>query len=118
MSRGTLNRAMVIGRLGKDPEIRHTPKGTPFTVFSLATNSFYKTAKGEKVEKTDWHKIVAWSSLAEVCGQYLKKGSLVCVEGAMKTKKWDDKDGQPHSVTEILAENLQMLGHRSEKLAS
>ncbi len=114
MSHGTVNRAMVIGRLGKNPEIHYTPKGIPFAMFSLATNRAHKNEQGETISATDWHKIIAWSGLAEVCGQYLKKGSLVCIEGSLKTRKWNDKDGKSHMASEILAENMQMLGKKLE----
>ncbi len=115
MSHGTLNRAFIVGRLGKDPQIRYTPKGTAVAVFSLATNESYRDKDGKAVKSTNWHQIVAWNHLANICGEYLKKGALVCVEGSLKTRRWDDKQGQKHSVTEIQAENLQMLGHKTTK---
>lgn len=114
MSRGTFNRAILIGRLGKDPELRYTTSGIPITSFSLATGQSYKDKEGKVVEQTDWHKIVAWRKLAEICGQYLKKGSLVCVEGQLKTRYYDDKDGVKRSVTEVVVETLQMLGAKME----
>lgn len=113
MSQGTMNKAVVIGRLGRDPQVRYTPSGIPISSFSLATNNRFKTKEGKAVANTDWHRVVAWSKLAEICGQYLKKGALVCVEGQMKTRYWDDKNGVKHQVTEIVAESMQMLGHKT-----
>lgn len=112
MSRGSLNKAVIIGRIGRDPLLRYTPSGVPITSFSVATNP--SAGKSGKLSvNTDWHRVVAWSKLAEICGQYLKKGALVCVEGQMKTRSWDDKKGVKHSVTEIVADSLKMLGHKS-----
>lgn len=116
MAKGTMNRALIIGRLGKDPELKHTPSGSAVASFTIATNESYKDKAGKQVESTDWHKIVAWSKLAEICGQYLKKGSLVCIEGKIKTRSYDNKDGVKQSITEIVAENMQMLGGKSEEI--
>lgn len=110
--RGTLNKAVIIGRLGKDAELKYTPAGIPISLFTLATNESYKDKEGKKVEHTDWHRIVAWRKLAEICGQYLKKGSLVCVEGQIKTRGYSDKAGVQRYVTEIVADTVQMLGAR------
>ena len=110
--RGTLNKAVIIGRLGKDPELKYTPNGVPISLFSLATNESYKDKEGKRVEQTDWHRIVAWRKLAEICGQYLKKGSLVCVEGQIKTRGYSDKAGVQRYITEIVADTVQMLGSR------
>ncbi|MCK6542792.1 single-stranded DNA-binding protein [bacterium] len=115
MNKGSLNRAVLIGRLGRDPQVRYTPTGTPITSFSVATTQVFKNKEGKLVQNTDWHRVVAWSRLAEVCGQYLKKGSLVCVEGPMKTRRWDDKSGGKHALTEVVAETMQMLGHKNAK---
>lgn len=116
---GTLNKVVLIGRLGKDPELKYTQSGNPVANFTIATNESYKDKDGKKVENTDWHKVVAWNKLAEICGQYLKKGSLVCVEGKIKTRSYD-KDGAKHYITEIVADEMQMLGAESkaEKEAS
>ena len=114
MSRGTLNRAILIGRLGKDPELRYTVSGTAITSFSLATNESFKDKDGKPVEQTHWHKVVAWRKLAEICGQYLKKGALVCIEGSMKTRSYDDKDGVKRYVTEIVADEMKMLSPKSD----
>ncbi len=112
MSRGTLNRTTLIGRIGREPQIRYTPAGTSIAMFSLATNEAYKDKTGQLKVQTDWHRVVAWSKLAEICGQYLHKGSLVCIEGALKTRVFQDRDGQKKYITEIVATNLQMLGSK------
>lgn len=109
MSKGTVNKAFIIGRLGNDPNLRYTPSGVPCATFSLATNESWKNDDGNEKVQTDWHHIVAWRKLGEICQQYLKKGSLVCIEGKMRTRSWE-KDGQKHNITEIIAENMQMLG--------
>src|SRR5574343_1313169 len=110
---GTLNKVMLIGRLGKDPELKYTPSGTAVANFTVATNESYKGKDGKKVENTDWHKVVAWNKLAEICGQYLKKGSLVYIEGKIKTRSYD-KDGVKHYITEIVADEMQMLSAESK----
>lgn len=112
MAKGTLNKVILIGRLGKDPELRYTPTGAAVATFNVATNEAYKDKDGKDVENTDWHRIVAWRKLAEICGQYLKKGSLVYIEGKLKTRSYDDKDGTKKYITEIVADNMQMLGGR------
>lgn len=109
MSKGTLNKTLLIGRLGKDPDVRYTAKGTAFASFSLATNEVYKDKSGETVEQTEWHRVVAWKKLAEICGQYLKKGSLVVVEGQLRTRNYNDNKGMKRFVTEVVADGLQML---------
>jgi single-strand DNA-binding protein len=112
MSRGTLNKAVLIGRLGKDPDVHYTKNGIPISSFSIATNNVFKGKDGNTVEQTDWHKVVAWRKLAEISGQYLKKGSLVCIEGQLKTRSYDDKDGVKRYMTEIIAETMQMLSSK------
>ena len=112
MSRGTLNKAVLIGRLGKDPDVHYTKSGIPISSFSIATNNVYKGKDGNMVEQTDWHKVVTWRKLAEISGQYLKKGALVCVEGQLKTRSYDDKDGVKRYMTEIIAETMQMLSSK------
>ncbi len=111
MAKGTLNKVMLIGRLGKDPELRYTPSGSPVATFNMATNESYKDKEGKMVESTDWHRVVVWNKLAEICGQYLKKGSLVYIEGKIKTRSYDDKQsGQKKFVTEIVGDQMSMLG--------
>ena len=104
-----INKAILVGRLGKDPEIRYTPDGAMVTSFSIATDEVWKDKNGEKVQKTEWHRIVTFRKLAEICGKYLAKGKLVFIEGRIQTRSWDDKEGKKHYTTEIIANNMQML---------
>lgn len=113
MSRG-LNKVMIIGRLGRDPEMRYTPSGRPVTTFSVATSRTWNTSEGEKRTETEWFNVVAWGSLAEICKQYLTKGMQVYVEGRLQTRHWDDPDGNKHASTEIVANEMIMLGERRE----
>lgn len=107
-----LNKAQIIGRLTRDPEMRTTPQGAVVCSFSIATNYVYKSQTGEKVEQVEYHNIVAWRKLAEIAGQYLKKGSQVYVEGRIQTRSWDGNDGQKKNRTEIVMENMIMLGSK------
>jgi single-strand DNA-binding protein len=112
----SVNKVILIGRLGKDPEIRSTPQGTTVAKFTLATDERFTDRSGEKQERTEWHNIVAWSKLAEICGQYLKKGKLVYIEGSLRTDSWDDKEsGQKRYRTEIVAQNMQMLDRKGDE---
>jgi single-strand DNA-binding protein len=112
---GTVNRVILVGRLGKDPEIRSLPSGTSVTKFSIATDERFTDKSGEKQERTEWHNIVAWGKLAEICGQYLRKGKLVFIEGSIRTDSWDDKEtGQKKYRTEIIAQNMQMLDKKGD----
>jgi single-strand DNA-binding protein len=104
-----INKAILVGRLGKDPEIRYTPDGAMVTNFSVATDSAWKDKSGELVKKTEWHRIVTFGKLADTCGKYLVKGKLVFIEGRIQTRSWDDKEGKKHYATEIIATNMQML---------
>ncbi|MCI0520962.1 MAG: single-stranded DNA-binding protein [Chloroflexi bacterium] len=113
MSRG-LNKVMLIGRLGRDPEMRYTPSGKPVTTFSLATSRTWNTSDGERRTETEWFNIVAWGSLAEICKQFLNKGQQVYVEGRLQTRHWDDSEGVKHSVTEIVANEMILLGERRD----
>lgn len=110
MSKGTLNKVQLIGCLGRDPELRFTATGQAVATLNLATNESYKDKDGKQVDLTDWHHVIAWRKLAEICGQYLKKGSLVYVEGKLKTRSYSDKQGQKRYVTEIVADVMQILG--------
>lgn len=114
MARG-LNKVMVIGHLGRDPEMRFTPSGRPVTSFSIASNRSWKTSDGETRSETEWFNIVAWGSLAEICNQYLKKGQQAYIEGRLQSRKWEDGDGNQHSKTEIIAREMIMLGSRKDK---
>ena len=107
----SVNKVILIGRLGKDPEIRYTPSGTAVTNLSLATS--FKPKDGE--EKTEWHRCVAFGKTAEICGQYLHKGSQVYIEGRLQTRDWEDKDGNKRFTTEVLVERMQMLGSRADR---
>jgi len=104
-----LNKAMIIGNITRDPEVRNTPQGTPVASFSVATNFVWTDGSGQKQEKVEYHNIVAWRRLAEICGQYLKKGSKVYIEGRLQTREWDDQQGNRRYRTEIVAENMIML---------
>jgi len=107
----SVNRIIVIGNLGKDPEMRFTPNGNPVTSFSVATNRVY-TANGERQEETEWFTVVTWNKLAERCNQYLTKGQLVYVEGRLHSRTWDGQDGQKHFVNEIVASTVTFLSSK------
>lgn len=114
MARG-VNKVILVGNLGKDPELKYTPQGTAVAKFSLATSEKYKDKAGELQERTEWHNIVAWARTAEVAAEYLKKGSTVFIEGRIRTDSWDDKEtGQKKYRTEIIVNELVMLGGRGE----
>ncbi len=108
-----LNKVMVIGRLTRDPESRNIPTGQLVSSFSVATNRTWKDQSGTKQEKTEFHNVVAWGKLAEICKQYLNKGKKVFIEGRLQTRSWDDQNGQKKYKTEIIAENMQMLDNIS-----
>ncbi|HAO99548.1 MAG TPA: single-stranded DNA-binding protein [Fibrobacteres bacterium] len=107
---GSLNKVMLIGNLGKDPEVRAVPSGVKVANFSIATTESYTDKNGQKVEKTEWHNIVMWRGLAEVAEKYLRKGKQIYVEGRLQTRSWDDQNGQKKYMTEVLADNMVMLG--------
>ncbi|HYQ87699.1 MAG: hypothetical protein AUI33_11940 [Ignavibacteria bacterium 13_1_40CM_2_61_4] len=110
MAGKSLNKATLIGNLGKDPEVSYTASGVAVAKFSVATNERWKDAEGNVQERTEWHNIVAWRKLAEICGQYLKKGSKVYLEGKLQTRSWDDKNtGVKRYSTEIIADDMIML---------
>lgn len=112
MARG-INKVILVGHLGKDPEVRYAPSGQAIANVTLATSEQWKDKNtGEKQERTEWHRVVFFSRLAEIAGEYLKKGSQVYVEGRLQTRKWQDKDGQDRYTTEIVANEMQMLGGR------
>ncbi len=104
-----INKVILIGNLGADPELRYTGSGTAVCNLRLATNESYKDSNGELVEKTEWHAVVAWARLAEICGEYLKKGSQVYFEGSLQTRQWEDKEGQTRYTTEVKAREMMML---------
>lgn len=109
-----VNKVILIGNLGKDPEVRYTPSGTAVANFSLATSENFKDRDGNRQEKTEWHNIVAWRQLAEICGKYLHKGKQVYIEGKLTTRKWQGRDGIERYTTEIVADTMQMLGRAGE----
>ena len=109
-----VNKVILIGNLGGDPELRQTPSGTSVATFTLATNETWTDKDGQKQERTEWHRIVAWARLAEICGQYLTKGRQVYIEGRLQTRSWEDRQGNQRKTTEIIAQNMQMLGGRGQ----
>lgn len=104
-----INKAILIGRLGKDPEVRYTPDGAMVTTFSLATDRQWKDKNGERAQETEWHNIVVFGKLAEICGNYLAKGLLVYIEGRIRSRSWEGKDGVKRYTTEIIAQDMKML---------
>jgi single-strand DNA-binding protein len=106
----SLNRVMLIGNLGKDPEVRFTGTGRAVARFPLATSEVWNDAEGQKQERTEWHNVVVWGKQAETCGQYLAKGRQVYVEGSIRTRQYDDKDGNKRYITEVIAQRVQFLG--------
>lgn len=104
-----VNKAILIGRLGKDPEVKYTPSGTAIANFTIATSENYKDKEGQKQERTEWHRIVVFGKLAEISGEYLAKGKQVYIEGRIQTRSWDDKDGNKRYMTEIVANTVQFL---------
>ena len=113
-----VNKVIIVGHLGKDPEMKYTATGAAIANIAVATSENWKDKKtGEKVEKTEWHRIVAFQRLAEIMGEYLVKGSLAYIEGKLQTRKWQDKDGKDRYTTEIVASNMQMLGGKVDKPA-
>ncbi|WP_456387511.1 single-stranded DNA-binding protein [Desulfolithobacter sp.] len=108
-----VNKVILIGNLGADPEIRYTQSGTPVANFNLATSETWRNQDGTKEERTEWHRIVAWRRLAEICGEYLNKGTRVYIEGSIRTRKWEDRDGNPRYTTEIEAREMKILSPRS-----
>jgi single-strand DNA-binding protein len=113
----SVNKVMLVGRLGRDPEMRYTSAGQAVCNFSLATDETYKDRNGERQKRTEWHKIVVWAKQAEIAQQYLKKGSLVFVEGRIQSRQWDDKEGQKRTSYEIVCNNFRMLGGRGDSQA-
>lgn len=114
----SVNRVILVGRLGRDPETRYTSSGQAVANFSVATDESYKDRNGERQKRTEWHKIVVWGKQAEIAQQYLKKGSLVFIEGRIQSREWQDKEGQKRTSFEIVANNFRMLGGRAEGAAA
>jgi len=111
MARG-LNKVMVIGDVGRDPEMRYTPSGRPVTSFSVVTSRNWTNSEGERREETEWFNVVAWGNLAEICKQYLRKGQQVYVEGRLQTRSWEDREGRKRFRTELVANEMILLGSR------
>ena len=110
----SVNKAILVGRLGRDPETRYTSAGQAVCNFTLATDETYKDRNGERQKRTEWHRIVVWGKQAEIAQQYLHKGSLIFLEGRIQTRQWDDREGQKRTTVEIVATNFRMLGGRGE----
>ena len=109
----SVNKVILLGRLGNNPEIRYTPNGQAVANFSIATSESWNDKSGQKQERTEWHRIVVWAKLAELCGQYLAKGRQVYIEGKLQTRQWDDKEGNKRYTTEVVASTVQFLGASS-----
>ncbi len=114
MQKGSLNKVLLIGHLGADPESRFTTSGSAVTNFNIATNESWKSTEGDTKEKTEWHRVVLFGKMAETAAEYMKKGQLVFVEGRLQTRSWEDKDKVKRYTTEILCDNFTMLGRKSE----
>jgi single-strand DNA-binding protein len=114
----SVNKVILVGRLGRDPETRYTGGGQAVANFSIATDETYKDKNGERQKRTEWHKIVVWGKQAEIAQQYLKKGSLIFIEGRIQSREWQDKEGQKRTSFEIVATNFRMLGGRSDGAAA
>ena len=110
----SVNKVILVGNLGKDPELRYTPSGTAVVTFSLATTERYKDRDGNKQTKTEWHNIVAWRQLAEICGKYLHKGKQIYIEGKIQNRSYDDRDGNKRHISEVVVNEMQMLGSRDD----
>ena len=113
MARG-LNKVLLIGNLGKDPEMKYTPQGTPITTFSLAVSRSRKSPEGQNIDETEWFRVVAWERLAETCNEYLRKGSKVYIEGRLQTRKWTGQDGQERQTVEVVAQEMLLLDSRQQ----
>ncbi|HZN91908.1 MAG TPA: single-stranded DNA-binding protein [Myxococcales bacterium] len=111
---GGVNKVILIGNLGKDPEVRFTSGGQAVANFTIATNDSWTDKQGQKQERTEWHRIVVWGKLAELCGEYLSKGRQCFVEGRLQTREWTDKEGKKNYTTEVVAQNVQFLGARGD----
>lgn len=115
--RGSVNKVILLGRLGKDPDLRYTPSGAAVATMSLATDLAWKDQEGNQKQLTEWHRIVAWRKTAEIASNYLKKGNQVYIEGRLQTRSWNDKNGVTRYTTEIIVENLVLIGAKGERAA-
>ena len=114
----SVNKVILLGNLGRDPEVRFTQGGTPVANFTMATTERWNDPSGEKKEKTEWHRIVVWGKQAEIAGEYLRKGRPVFVEGSLQTREWTDRDGNKRYTTEVRAQRLQLLGRPDDRAAT
>jgi single-strand DNA-binding protein len=112
--RGTVNKVILVGRLGADPQLKYTPSGKANVNFNLATNAVWKDQEGNQQERTDWHRVVAWNKLAEIMGEWLKKGSYVYLEGRLQTRTYEDSNGVKKWITEVTASDMEMLGKKGD----
>ena len=115
---GSLNKVILIGNLGADPEIKEMPDGTKMAKFSIATSEKYTNKSGEKITNTDWHNIVLWRGIAEIAEKYLNKGDSVCIEGKLKTRSWEDENGNKRYATDVQGDSMTMLGSRRDNESS
>ena len=111
----SVNKVILIGNLGRDPDLRYTTSGTAVANFTMATSDRWTDPSGEKKERTEWHRIVVWGKQAEICGEYLRKGKQVYVEGSLQTREWTDREGQKRYTTEVRAQRFQMLGRADDR---
>ena len=118
MASRSVNKVILIGNLGADPELRHTPGNVPVVNFTVATNESWVNREGAREERTEWHRVVAWRKLAEICNEYLRKGTQVYIEGRLQTRNWEDQSGQKRYMTEIVADEMVILGGRDVMLDS
>jgi len=109
-----VNKVIIVGNVGRDPEVRYTQSGRAVASFSVATSERFQDKEGQPQERTEWHRVVAWGRLAEICGEYLRKGKQVYIEGRLQTRDWEDKDGHKRYTTEVIANVMQMLGRRGD----
>ncbi|HHS13865.1 MAG TPA: single-stranded DNA-binding protein [bacterium] len=116
--RGTVNKVILVGRLGADPQLKYTPSGRANASFSLATNAVWKDQEGNQQERTDWHRITAWGKLAEIMGEYLKKGSYVYLEGRIQTRTYEDNNNVKKWITEVVVSDMEMLGKKGDNRGS
>ena len=114
MARRGVNKVIIIGNVGANPEVRYTPSGSAVANFNVATNEAWKDSNGNQQERVEWHRIVAWGKLGEICGEYLKKGSHIYLEGRLRTRSWEDQNGNRRYTTEILASDIQMLDKKPQ----
>ena len=116
--RGTVNKVILVGRLGADPQLKYTPSGKANASFNVATNAVWKDQEGNQQEKTDWHRVTAWGKLAEVMGEWLKKGSNVYLEGRLQTRTYEDNNGVKKWITEVVVTDMEMLGRKGEGMGA